>query len=141
MSTIKEIQDEIIEEFAVFDDWYSKFQYIIDLGQELQPLEECYKTDNNKIEGCQSTVWLHAEYVDGKVLFRADGDAIITKGIIALLIKVYSGHTPDEILDNDPYFVETIGLCDNLTPTRSNGLLAMIKQMKIYALAFKAASK
>ena len=100
MSTIKEIQDEIIEEFAVFDDWYSKFQYIIDLGQELQPLEECYKTDNNKIEGCQSTVWLHAEYVDGKVLFRADGDAIITKGIIALLIKVYSGHTPDEILDN-----------------------------------------
>lgn len=138
MSTIKEKQNEIIEEFAAFDDWMDRYQLLIDLGGEQPPLDECYKTDSNLIEGCQSRVWLQADYVDGKVLFRAESDALIVKGIVALLINVYSGHTPDEILDNEPFFVEEIGLRDHLSPTRSNGLVAMIKQMKIYALAFKS---
>ena len=138
MSTIKEIQDEIILEFNDFDDWLDRYQLLIDLGSEQEPLPAEYKTDNNLIEGCQSRVWLQADYVDGKVLFRAESDALIVKGIVSLLIKVYSGHTPDEILDNEPYFVEAIGLKEHLSPTRSNGLLAMIKQMRLYALAFKA---
>ncbi len=138
MSTINEKQDDIIEEFGGFDDWLDRYQLLIDLGSEQPPLDEKYKTDNNLIEGCQSRVWLQADYEDGKVLFRAESDALIVKGIVALLIQVYSGHTPDEILDSDLYFVEAIGLKEHLSPTRSNGLLAMIKQMRLYALAFKA---
>lgn len=138
MATIKEIQDEIILEFNDFDDWLDRYQLLIDLGGEQEPLPVEYKTDNNLIEGCQSRVWLQADYVDGKVLFRAESDALIVKGIVSLLIKVYSGRTPDEILENEPYFVEAIGLKEHLSPTRSNGLLAMIKQMRLYALAFKA---
>ena len=138
METIKEIQDEIIAEFYDFDDWLDRYQLLIDLGSEQEPLPVEYKTDNNLIEGCQSRVWLQADYIDGKVHFRAESDAMIVKGIVSLLIKVYSGRTPDEILDNEPYFVEAIGLKEHLSPTRSNGLVAMIKQMKLYALAFKA---
>ncbi|MBQ5627402.1 MAG: SufE family protein [Bacteroidaceae bacterium] len=138
MATIKEIQDEIIAEFNDFDDWLDRYQLLIDLGGEQEPLPAEYKTDNNLIEGCQSRVWLQADYADGKVIFRAESDAMIVKGIVSLLIKVYSGHTPDEILASEPYFVEAIGLKEHLSPTRSNGLLAMIKQMRLYALAFKA---
>lgn len=138
METIKEIQDEIIAEFCDFDDWLDRYQLLIDLGSEQEPLPVECKTDNNLIEGCQSRVWLQADYVEGKVHFRAESDAMIVKGIVSLLIKVYSGRTPDEILDNEPYFVEAIGLKEHLSPTRSNGLVAMIKQMKLYALAFKA---
>ena len=137
MSTIQEIQDEIIAEFNDFDDWLDRYQLLIDLGSEQEPLPEEYKTDNNLIEGCQSRVWLQADYTDGKVFFRAESDAMIVKGIVSLLIKVYSGHTPDEILGCEPYFVEAIGLKEHLSPTRSNGLLAMIKQMRLYALVFK----
>ena len=138
MATIKEIQDEIIAEFNDFDDWLDRYQLLIDLGGEQEPLPAEYKTDNNLIEGCQSRVWLQADYADGTVIFRAESDAMIVKGIVSLLIKVYSGHTPDEILASEPYFVEAIGLKEHLSPTRSNGLLAMIKQMRLYALAFKA---
>ena len=138
MATIKEIQDEIILEFNDFDDWLDRYQLLIDLGGEQEPLPAEYKTDNNLIEGCQSRVWLQADFADGKVFFRAESDALIVKGIVSLLIKVYSGRTPDEILENEPYFVEAIGLKEHLSPTRSNGLLAMIKQMRLYALAFKA---
>lgn len=138
METIKEIQDEIIAEFCDFDDWLDRYQLLIDLGSEQEPLPVECKTDNNLIEGCQSRVWLQADYIDGKVHFRAESDAMIVKGIVSLLIKVYSSRTPDEILDNEPYFVEAIGLKEHLSPTRSNGLVAMIKQMKLYALAFKA---
>ena len=138
METIKEIQDEIIAEFCDFDDWLDRYQLLIDLGSEQEPLPVECKTDNNLIEGCQSRVWLQADYIDGKVHFCAESDAMIVKGIVSLLIKVYSGRTPDEILDNEPYFVEAIGLKEHLSPTRSNGLVAMIKQMKLYALAFKA---
>ena len=137
MSTINEKQDEIIDEFSGFDDWLDRYQLLIDLGSEQPALDEQYKTDNNLIEGCQSRVWLQADYADGKVFFRAESDALIVKGIVALLIKVYSGHTPDEILGSEPYFVEAIGLKEHLSPTRSNGLLSMIKQMRLYALAFK----
>ena len=138
MATIQEIQDEIIAEFSDFDDWLDRYQLLIDLGCEQEPLPVEYKTDNNLIEGCQSRVWLQADYADGKVHFRAESDAMIVKGIVSLLIKVYSGRTPDEILNTEPYFVEAIGLKEHLSPTRSNGLLAMIRQMKLYALAFKA---
>jgi cysteine desulfuration protein SufE len=138
MSTIKEKQEEIIEEFNSFDDWLDRYQLLIDLGSEQEPLPVEYKTDNNLIEGCQSRVWLQADYADGKVYFRAESDAMIVKGIVSLLIKVYSGRTPDEILNTEPRFVEAIGLKEHLSPTRSNGLLAMIRQMKLYALAFKA---
>lgn len=137
MASIKEKQEEIIEEFSSFDDWMDRYQLLIDTGSEQPPLEEKYKTDNNLIEGCQSRVWLQADFVDGRVEFRAESDALIVKGIVALLIRVYSGHTPQEILDNEPYFVEAIGLRDHLSPTRSNGLVSMIKQMRLYALAFK----
>ena len=138
MKTINELQDEVIEEFSDFDDWMDKYQLLIDLGNEQELLAPEYKNDQNLIDGCQSRVWLQADLVDGKVEFQAESDALIVKGIIALLIKVVSGHTPDEILDNELYFIEAIGLKDHLSPTRSNGLLAMVKQMRMYALAFKA---
>ena len=146
--TINEIQDEIIEEFAGFDDWMDKYQLLIDLGNEQEPLDDKYKTEQNLIDGCQSRVWLVADYVDGpstgsgtaeKIIhFRAESDALIVKGIVSLLIRVLSDHTPQEILDADLYFIEEIGLKEHLSPTRSNGLLAMVKQMRMYALAFSA---
>lgn len=136
--TINEIQDEIIEEFSGFDDWMDKYQLLIDLGNEQEPLEEKYKTEQNLIDGCQSRVWLQADYDDaeGVIRFSAESDALIVKGIMALLIRVLSGHTPKEILDADLYFIEKIGLKEHLSPTRSNGLLAMVKQMRLYALVF-----
>ncbi|MBQ0050393.1 MAG: SufE family protein [Bacteroidales bacterium] len=136
--TINEIQDEVIEEFADFDDWMDKYQLLIDLGSEQAPLDDKYKTEQNLIDGCQSRVWLQADLVDGKVEFQAESDALIVKGIVALLIRVLSGHTPQEISEAELYFIERIGLRDHLSPTRSNGLLAMLKQMKMYALAFQA---
>ena len=137
MATINEIQDEIIEEFSGFDDWMDKYQLLIDLGNEQEPLDEQYKVEQNLIDGCQSRVWLQADYEDGVIRFTAESDALIVKGIVALLIRVLSGHTPQEILDADLYFIEKIGLKEHLSPTRSNGLLAMVKQMRMYALAFK----
>ena len=134
--TINEIQDEIIEEFSGFDDWMDKYQLLIDLGNEQEPLDDKYKTEQNLIDGCQSRVWLQADIIDGKLNFTAESDALIVKGIVALLIRVLSGHTPREILDSDLYFIEEIGLKEHLSPTRSNGLLAMVKQMRMYALAF-----
>ena len=139
--SINEIQDEIIEEFSLFDDWMDTYQYLIDLSKGLPIIDEKYKQENYLIKGCQSQVWLFAEEKDGKVFFTADSDAIITKGIISLLIRVMSGQTPQDILDCDLHFIEAIGLKENLSPTRSNGLLSMIKQMKIYALAFKTQEK
>lgn len=136
--TINEIQDEIIEEFSGFDDWMDKYQLLIDLGGEQAPLDDKYKTEQNLIDGCQSRVWLQADYTDGKIHFTAESDAMIVKGIVTLLIRVLSDHTPQEILDADLYFIEQIGLKEHLSPTRSNGLLAMVKQMRMYALAFKA---
>ena len=136
--TINEIQDEIIEEFTGLDDWMDKYQMLIDLAGELPKLDERYKTEDNLIEGCQSRVWLHADMTDGLVRFEAESDALIVGGIIALLIRVLSGHTPDEILDSQLYFIDRIGLHEHLSPTRSNGLVAMVKQMRIYALAYKA---
>lgn len=136
--TINEAQDEVIEEFADFTDWMDKYQLLIDLGNDEKPLDEKYKTESNLIDGCQSRVWLQADYKDGLITFSAESDALIVKGIIALLIRVLSGHTPDEILGADLYFIERIGLKEHLSPTRSNGLLAMVKQMRMYALAFKA---
>ena len=134
--TINEIQDEIIEEFSGFDDWMDKYQLLIDLGGEQPPLDEKYKTEQNLIDGCQSRVWLQADYVDGKIHFTAESDALIVKGIVALLIRVLSDHTPQEILDADLYFIAQIGLKEHLSPTRSNGLVAMVKQIRLYALAF-----
>lgn len=136
--TINDIQDEIIEEFNDFDDWMDKYQMLIDLGNELEPLDEKYKTESNLIDGCQSRVWVQCDLVDGLIQLQADSDALIVKGIVALLLRVLSGHTPQEILDADLYFVEKIGLREHLSPTRSNGLLAMIKQIRIYALAFNS---
>ena len=145
METINEIQDEIIEEFSGLDDWMDKYQLLIDLGNEQEPLDEKYKTESNLIDGCQSRVWLQADYVieergerkeERVVRFTAESDALIVKGIVALLIRVLSGHTPQEILDADLYFIEQIGLKEHLSPTRSNGLLAMVKQMRMYALVF-----
>lgn len=136
--SINEIQDGIIEEFDMFDDWMDKYQILIDLGNQQQPLAEEYKKEDNLIQGCQSRVWLHADYKDGKVTFEAESDAIIVKGIISLLIHVLSDHTPDEILNADLYFIDRIGLTEHLSPTRSNGLVSMVKQMRLYAMAFKA---
>lgn len=136
--TINELQDEIIEEFSDFTDWMDKYQLLIDLGNEQAPLDGRYKTESNLIDGCQSRVWLQADYEEGRIRFTAESDALIVKGIIALLIRVLSGHTPDEILAAELYFIDRIGLKDHLSPTRSNGLLAMVKQMRMYALAFKA---
>ena len=135
--TINEIQDEIIDEFSGFDDWMDKYQLLIDLGNEQAPLDERHKVESNLIDGCQSRVWLQADYADGIITFTAESDALIVKGIVALLIRVLSGHTPQEILDADLYFIEQIGLKEHLSPTRSNGLLAMVKQMRMYALAFR----
>ncbi|GAB6976674.1 SufE family protein [Prevotella falsenii] len=134
--TINEIQDEIIEEFAEFTEWMDKYQMLIDLGNDLDTLDAEYKNEQNLIDGCQSRVWLQCDIKDGKLVFTADSDALITKGIIALLIRVVSGHTPKEILDADLYFIERIGLHQHLSPTRSNGLLSMVKKIKAYALAF-----
>ena len=136
--TINEIQDEIIEEFSGLDDWMDKYQLLIDLGNELAPLDERYKTEQNLIDGCQSRVWLQADYENGQIHFSAESDALIVKGIVSLLIRVLSDHTPQEILDADFYFIEEIGLKEHLSPTRSNGLVAMVKQMRTYALAFSA---
>lgn len=136
--SINEIQDEIIAEFSDFDDWMDRYQLLIDMGSEQEPLDEQYKTEQNLIDGCQSRVWLQADLIDGMVHFRAESDALIVKGIVALLVRVLSDHTPQEILDADLYFIERIGLREHLSPTRSNGLGAMLKQMKMYALAFKS---
>ena len=138
MKTINELQDEVIEEFSDFEDWMDKYQLLIDLGNEQEPLDEKYKTEENLIDGCQSRVWLQADMKDGRIVFQAESDALIVKGIIALLIKVLSGHTPDEILNADLYFIDKLGLKEHLSPTRSNGLLSMVKQIRMYALAFKA---
>jgi cysteine desulfuration protein SufE len=138
MTTINETQDEIIGEFSVFDDWMDKYALLIELGNSLEKLDDKYKNETNLIEGCQSRVWLQADYIGGNILFRAESDAVIVKGIIALLMRVLSGHTPDEILAADLYFIDRIGLKEHLSPTRSNGLVSMVKQMKFYAMAFKA---
>ena len=136
--TINKLQDNIIEEFSVFDDWMDKYALLIDLGNSLPPLDEKYKTESNLIEGCQSRVWLQADYADGKIIFQGESDAVIVKGIVSLLIQILSGHTPQEILDADLYFIEKVGLKEHLSPTRSNGLVAMVKQMRLYAMAFRA---
>lgn len=136
--TIDELQDNVVEEFSAFDDWMDKYALLIDLGNSLAPLDEKYKTESNLIEGCQSRVWLQADYVDGKLVFQGESDAVIVKGIVSLLINVLSGHTPQEILDADLYFIDKIGLKEHLSPTRSNGLVSMVKQMRMYALAFRS---
>ncbi|MDD4489600.1 MAG: SufE family protein [Paludibacter sp.] len=139
MVSINQIQDEIIEDFAQFDDWMDKYALLIDLGNSLEPIDDQYKVPQNIIEGCQSRVWLAAELNgDGRIVYKAESDAILVKGIVALLLRLFSGRTPDEILNADLYFVEKIGLREHLSPTRSNGLLAMIKQIKLYALAYKS---
>lgn len=138
MQTINEIQDEIIEEFSGLDDWMDRYQLLIDMGGETEPLPDSDKVEQNLIDGCQSRVWLVCDEKEGRLYFRAESDALIVKGIVTLLIRVLSGHTPDEILDADLYFIEKIGLREHLSPTRSNGLLAMLKQMRTYAMAFKA---
>ena len=137
MKSINELQNEVIEEFSDFDDWMDRYQLLIDLGNEQPPLDDQYKTESNLIDGCQSRVWLQADYEDGHIVFQAESDALIVKGIIALLIRVLSGHTPQEIIDADLYFIDRIGLREHLSPTRSNGLLAMVKQIRVYALAYK----
>ena len=136
--TINEIQDEIVEEFSSFDDWMDKYSYLIEIGNDLEPFNDAWRLDQNLIEGCQSKVWFHAEMKDGKIIYTADSDAIIVKGIVGLLLRAMSGQSPDDILNNDLNFVEKIGLKEHLSPTRSNGLVAMIKQMRLYAIAFKA---
>ncbi len=136
--TINELQDEVIEEFEDFTDWMDKYQMLIDLGNELTPLDEKYKTEQNLIDGCQSRVWIQCDCQDGLLIFTADSDALIVKGIIALLLKVLSGHSPKEILDTELYFIDRIGLREHLSPTRSNGLLAMVKQIRAYAVAYQA---
>lgn len=138
MKTIDEAQDEAIATFDEFEDWMDKYQLLIDLGNEQPALDEKYKIPQNLIEGCQSRVWLQADLVDGKIIFRAESDALIVKGIIALLLRILSGHTPKEILGADLYFIDRIGLREHLSPTRSNGLLSMVKQIRMYALAFES---
>ena len=134
---IKEIQEEIIDEFDLFEDWMERYEYIIENGKSLQLINDDNKNDDNLIKGCQSKVWLHADYVDDKLIFTANSDAILTKGIIALLLRVYSNQTPKDILDAEPYFIDKIGLKEHLSPTRANGLVSMIKQLKLYALAYQ----
>lgn len=136
MSTIKEIQDEIIEEFSALEDWMDRYALIIDLGNTLEPLPESDKTPTNIIEGCQSRVWITASYEGGKVHFRGESDAIIVKGIVSLLLRVLDGQTPQDILDSDLYFIKEIGLSEHLSPTRSNGLVSMLRQMRLFAAAF-----
>ncbi len=135
--SIEKVQKEIIEEFNIFEDWIDKYNHLIELSKDLPPIEDKYKTSENLIKGCQSKVWLHAEYRDGKIYFSADSDAVITKGIISLLIRVMSGRTPEELVNSDLFFIDQTGLKENLSPTRSNGLVSMVKQMKMYALAYK----
>lgn len=135
--TINEIQDELIEDFSLYDDWMEKYEYIIQLGKELPLIDEQYKRDEYIIKGCQSKVWLHPDVKDGKIYFTADSDALITKGLVALMVKVLSGHTPKEIAEADLYFIDRIGLKEHLSPTRANGLLSMVKQMKMYAVALQ----
>jgi cysteine desulfuration protein SufE len=134
---IEEIENEIVEEFSLFDNWDDKYEYIIDLGKKLQPLEDQYKKDENKVRGCQSTVWLVADYKNGKIFYKAESDAIIVKGLISMLIRVLSGQTPDDIVNAKLGFIKKIGMMTHLAQTRSNGLLSMVKQMKNYALAYK----
>lgn len=134
--TINKKQDQIIEDFELFDDWMEKYEYIIQLGKELPLIDEQYKTEDNLIRGCQSRVWLHADYKDGKLFFTGDSDALITKGLVSMVVQVLSGHTPKEIADAEIYFIDAIGLRSHLSPTRSNGLLSMLKQMKMYAIAY-----
>ena len=136
MSTIQKIQAEIVEDFGMFDDWMQKYEYLIDLGNDLAPIKEQYKTEDNLIKGCQSRVWLHAEHTEGKIIFTADSDAIMTKGIIAILINVLSNQAPKDIATAKLDFINEIGLKDQLSPTRANGLVSMIKKMKLYAIAF-----
>lgn len=136
--TLNEVQKEIVDEFSVFEDWLDRYNYLIELGNDLPAIDPAYRTSEYLINGCQSKVWLHADLVDGKIVYNADSDAIIVKGIVALLVKVLSGRTPEEILENDLHFIDDIGLRQNLSPTRSNGLLAMVKKMRLYALAFQA---
>lgn len=138
--TINELQEEIIEEFSVFDDWMDKYALLIDLGNSLDPLDDKHKNPQNIIEGCQSRVWLNAELNDGMITYQGESDAVLVKGIVSLLIQVLSGHTPDEIINTDLYFIDSIGLKEHLSPTRSNGLVAMVKQMKLFAIAFKSVS-
>lgn len=135
--TINEIQDELISDFEFFEDWMSKYEYIIQLGKELPLIDEAYKKDDYLIKGCQSRVWLHADHQDGRVIFTADSDAIITKGLVSLMVKVLSGHAPKDIAESDLYFIDKIGLTEHLSPTRANGLLSMVKQMKMYAIALQ----
>ena len=137
---IKELQDEIIDEFGMFDDWMERYEYIIEIGKSLPIIESQHKTEDNLIKGCQSRVWLHADYKNDKIIFTADSDAILTKGIIALLLRVYSNQSPKDILNSDAFFIDEIGLKEHLSPTRANGLLSMIKQLKLYALAFQVKS-
>lgn len=138
MASIKELQDEIIDDFAMFDDWMGKYEHLIEFGKSLSLLDDQYKNEEHEVKGCQAKVWLHTEIIDGKLIFEADSDAIITKGIIGLLVHVLSNHPIDEILESDLYFIDDIGLKEHLSPTRSNGLVSMIKQMKLYAVAYKA---
>ena len=136
--TIKEAQNEIIDEFSLFDEWMDKYEHLIELGKDLPLIEEKYKVEENKIKGCQSRVWLHANLIDNKIIFTADSDAIITKGIVGMVIRVFSNHTPKEIAESELFFIDQIGLKEHLSPTRSNGLLAMVKQIKMYSIAFQA---
>jgi len=138
--TIDEIQQGIIEDFSAFEDWMDKYSLLIELGNELAPIDPKYKVESNLIRGCQSRVWLHQEFADGKITFEAESDALIVKGLVALLLKIYSNRTPHEILTSEPRFIDEIGLRQHLSPTRSNGLLAMVKQMKLYALAYEKIS-
>jgi len=139
--TIEQAETEMIEEFALFDDWMAKYEYIIDLGKDVPMIDDKYKDENHLIKGCQSKVWLHSEMKDGKIVFTADSDAMITKGLVAMVIRVLSGHTPDEIMQSKLNFINAIGLHEHLSPTRSNGLVAMVKQMKLDATAHNLAKK
>ncbi len=141
METTKQIQEQIVEEFSIFDDWMDKYAYIIEQGNSLQTMNDKYKTPENIIEGCQSRVWLQCDYKDGKLYFRAESDAIIVKGLLALVLRVFSQRTPDEIINTELFFMKEIGLIEHLSPTRSNGLLAVIKQIRMYAMAYKAKEK
>jgi cysteine desulfuration protein SufE len=139
--TIKETQDELISDFSFMENWMDKYEHIIQLGKDLPLIAEKYKTPDNLIKGCQSRVWLHTEMQDGKLVFTADSDAVITKGLVSMMVTVFSGHTPKEIVESDIYFIDSIGLSSHLSPTRSNGLLSMLKQIKLYALAYQAKSQ
>ena len=138
--TIEETQTQIVEEFSGFEDWMDKYAYLIEIGNEMAPIDSKYKIDSNLIRGCQSRVWLHQDFSEGRITFEAESDALIVKGLVALLLRIYSGRTPKEILESEPLFIDQIGLRQHLSPTRSNGLLSMVKQMKLYALAYEKIS-